>query len=519
MKHLVEALRWCAIVALGVVAATVTYDVEVVSRSKTPTLSYVDKTSTYQQVFNPTWVQPSAGTGGKGGILVRTQNCDVNVGDACVFCGGSEAKASILTYSEEVSPNVFKALDENSVVFGPSDAYDSWGTEDPRMQYDPKTGIYYMFYTAYNGSAPMLNVATTTNPTSKNSDWVKHGQVFPSLQNTKSAALLLRDDGNHYLFWGDHDIRVTTSTDPTVWESTGSIILSPRTDHFDSQLVESGPPPMRLSTGDYLFFYNSAELGWPTNTSTAYHVGYVILSGEDPSVVLQRSETPLLGPKYAWEQGTSPYPCNVPNVVFLEAAHPLGDDSFRVFFGAADANIGSAVVKVKPSKFSSDAAKPQTVCVACSDSCVLVPTSKKYPCYEGTPKDASVCFETDPLLSEGTTARCGHCTDFGFSNYVRNDPIYTTMELWFGIGATEETAPVASTADAVCDGCGDTCSLIPGSKAAPCYEGTPENTADCFANDPLLTDGTAWVCGTCKDHGYPKYLRNDPIFTEMGLWK
>lgn len=44
----------------------------------------------------------------------------------------------------------------------------------------------------------------------------------------------------------------------------------------------------------------------------------------------------------------SPYACNVPNVVFLEAAHamPTKKDAFRVYFGGADATIGSAVIQV-----------------------------------------------------------------------------------------------------------------------------------------------------------------------------
>jgi hypothetical protein len=33
-----------------------------------------------------------------------------------------------------------------------------------------------------------------------------------------------------------------------------------------------------------------------------------------------------------------------PNVVFLEAAEPLGNDKFRVYFGAGDATIGSGIV-------------------------------------------------------------------------------------------------------------------------------------------------------------------------------
>lgn len=39
------------------------YNVTVVYRSEEPLLSYyVQKTSTYYQVFNPTWVEPSAQT-------------------------------------------------------------------------------------------------------------------------------------------------------------------------------------------------------------------------------------------------------------------------------------------------------------------------------------------------------------------------------------------------------------------------------------------------------------------------
>jgi predicted GH43/DUF377 family glycosyl hydrolase len=44
--------------------------------------------------------------------------------------------------------------------------------------------------------------------------------------------------------------------------------------------------------------------------------------------------------------GKSPYTCNAPNVVFLEAAYPLDNDQFRVFFGGADATIGTADIQI-----------------------------------------------------------------------------------------------------------------------------------------------------------------------------
>lgn len=296
------------IVVSLVVVEAFNYQVTVSQRDTSPILAYIDKTSVYQQIFNPTWIEPTPLTNGKGGLLARTQNCDSPVdAEKCTFCGGSQDKASILTYSEQKADGSFTVVDENSVVFGPSDNTDSWGTEDPRMKFNPHDNLYYMFYTAYNGSAIFLNLATSTNPTQAGSSWSKLGPVFPSEQNSKSAALLVpekkSEEDKYYLFWGDHDIRVTSSSDPKTWADIGTILISPREDHFDSKLVESGPPPLLLSTGDYLFFYNSAEIGWPDDTNTAYHVGYLILDGKDPTQIKVRSETPLMGPEYSWEKG------------------------------------------------------------------------------------------------------------------------------------------------------------------------------------------------------------------------
>jgi predicted GH43/DUF377 family glycosyl hydrolase len=285
-------------------ATAVTYNVQVTQRDTSPILSYIDKTSAYQQIFNPTWVEPTPLSNGRKGLLARTQNCESPVGAECTFCGGSQDKASVLTYAEEKADGTWSFVDSNSIVFGPSDSTDSWGTEDPRMKFNHYDNLYYMFYTAYNGSAIYLNLATSTNPTATDT-WKKLGPVFPTMQNSKSAALLLGESANgpHYLLWGDHDIRITKSADPTVWSDIGDILISPRDSNFDSKLVEAGPPPLKLSTGDYLFFYNSAENGWPDDLNTAYHVGYLILDGKDPSIIKQRSDTPLMGPVYSWEQG------------------------------------------------------------------------------------------------------------------------------------------------------------------------------------------------------------------------
>ena len=159
----------------------------------------------------------------------------------------------------------------------------------------------------------------------------------------KSAALLLRDAPPHYLYQGDSHIALWTTTDLYNYTKVTPDFIVPRADGFDSALVEAGPPPLRLSTGDYVFFHNSANV-----SMNCYHPEYVILSGADPSVIVQRAAAPLLSPTRDWELGSAPAECNVACVVFLEAAAPVDGlvDTFDVWFGGSDAVIGTARVKV-----------------------------------------------------------------------------------------------------------------------------------------------------------------------------
>ena len=98
------------------------------------------------------------------------------------------------------------------------------------------------------------------------------------MMGSKSAALLIGTNNTHHLLWGDTVIRIANSTNLTHWPDIGTVLLAPRPDRhcltqphttahvmscsFDTTLVESGPNPMLLSTGDYLFVYNSANASY-----------------------------------------------------------------------------------------------------------------------------------------------------------------------------------------------------------------------------------------------------------------
>ena len=170
------------------------------------------------------------------------------------------------------------------------------------------------------------------------SSWTRHGTVFEGPH--KSAALLIRDAPPHYLFYGAGEIRVSRSSDMLRWQP-GEPFL--RGTAWGNPNVEAGPPPLRLADGNYVLFFNS----WKA-AGSAYQPAWAVLDGDDPTRVLASAASPLWSPaSLPWMAGAKPYTCNMPQVAFVEAAHAIGHDRFRLYFGGADAVVGSAVVHVE----------------------------------------------------------------------------------------------------------------------------------------------------------------------------
>lgn len=357
----------------------------------------------------------SCGLGGKG----DPEHGKGSTNHSCCACNmrsvnDSLQKRSILTFarlegddgSQTKSPK-FTPLTSQSIVFEPVDDPplndDFKGTEDPRVAMDPKTGIYYMFYvravvlelaldldlatvqraifladkrvcamqtcfhkgTYSDGAGGSLCLASTKDPSSSTS-WTRHGTAFPG--NHKSGALLIRDSPPHYLISGAGEIHIAKSDDLLKWE-LGPLFINDTA--WGNPNVEAGPPPMKLSDGNYVFFHNS--WGGEGVPQPGYQPAWVILdgapdrgyaisvrllrcstdplmcAGTDPTHILARAPAPLWRPDYfPWMAGdTSPDTvCNVPQVSFLEAAHPVADkpDTFRLYYGGSDAVVGTAVV-------------------------------------------------------------------------------------------------------------------------------------------------------------------------------
>ena len=150
---------------------------------------------------------------------------------------------------------------------------------------------------------------------------------------------------------------------------------------------------------------------------------------------------------------------------------------------------------------------PSGVCAGCTGNCSIVQPTLTKPCYEGTPEDTTTCYNTDPILEEGSQWFCGSCTQFGFPYYLMPDPIYPSMSLW-----TSELPP------SVCTGCAGNCSIVQPTISKPCYQGLPDDVALCYNTDPILEDGSKWYCGNCEDYDHPYYLMQDPIYSAMALY-
>lgn len=169
------------------------------------------------QVFNPTWVQPTAATGNRSGLLVRSQNCTPphSTSGCGPTCSGTGEHASWLTWAELTSdggatvspPEIVNTVTAADAVWGPFDCTGNWmphdgfhssggggdgsgsrngsgcvderGTEDPRLTYDAETGLYTLIYNAWGSRGAFVAAATTRDPTTGPDGWTRHGPVFP----------------------------------------------------------------------------------------------------------------------------------------------------------------------------------------------------------------------------------------------------------------------------------------------------------------------------------------------------
>ncbi len=250
-------------------------------------------------------------------------------------------------------------------IFYPSDdhvKYLEWegGAEDPRIVEDEK-GTYFMTYTAYDGDKARLLVASSIDL----KVWLKHGSVFTKEADinswSKSGAIVsklegsrmvaARVNGRYWMYFGDTDLFVATSSDLIHWDplkdnqGNWKKVLSPREGQFDSDLVEPGPPALITDRG-ILLIYNSRNMQdnyeLPKGT---YAAGQALFNSSNPAELIDRSSSYFFHP-------TEPYEMTgqVNNVCFVEGLSFYHGKWF-LYYGTADSKIAVAVSRMDASSF------------------------------------------------------------------------------------------------------------------------------------------------------------------------
>ena len=280
-------------------------------------------------------------------LLVRTQNATKQT--------AAPASPSQLFLAYDVTGRSdFAPITIDDLSLYPINVNETFGTEDPRIVYDPVGRRWWLWYTAVRSQPSVhadLWVASTHNITDPNA-WVRHGPVCNDGRWSKSAALLLRPHNTSYLYFGDSEngqgMWLATTTDLINYTIADGIWLPIRKQpYFDNGLVEGGPAPLHLSTGDIFMLHNSAG-NVPVNGTDifSYHVSFVILDPNDPSQILFRSPVPILSCEMGWEIGSAPWLGLTGWVVFTEGMRRYeegGEDSFLFYYGGADSVVGAAV--------------------------------------------------------------------------------------------------------------------------------------------------------------------------------
>ena len=257
---------------------------------------------------------------------------------------------------------------KDSPVFEPTEEYERWGCEDPRIT--EIDGIFFITYVVLSkpadsgGGPPMIALASTTD--FKN--FKKHGIITPEGADERDTVLFPEKINGKYVLlhrphnWskkyissedGELYLQVNGTVDPvrrvikwpieekpvfpekpSIWISYSEdfknwhdhkVVMEPET-KWEREKLGAGPPPIKMDK-EWLLIYHGVE---NYNGGRKYHVGAALLDLDDPSKVIARTKDPILSPERNYEISG-----DVPNVVFPEGA-VIVKDQLYVYYGAAD---------------------------------------------------------------------------------------------------------------------------------------------------------------------------------------
>ncbi|MFA6908724.1 MAG: pesticidal protein Cry7Aa [Patescibacteria group bacterium] len=258
-------------------------------------------------------------------------------------------------------------------VLVPEYDYEKKGVEDPRITF--LDGVYYLFYTAYDGKNALIAYATSTDlihfskqglispriSYDEAEDIFRDSQVrerytmfemlykekegkdillfekdaalFPKKINGQFALLHRVLPGIQLVYFSDFS-ELTDNHWRTYLKNLGKYIVLDPTHWFESRNIGGGCPPIETEDG-WLVMYHAVE---DASNGKIYRASAALLDLKDPQKVLGRLHEPLFSPEASWEKNGV-----VNNVVFPTGAVVRGSRLY-IYYGAADKLIAAKSV-------------------------------------------------------------------------------------------------------------------------------------------------------------------------------
>jgi beta-1,2-mannobiose phosphorylase / 1,2-beta-oligomannan phosphorylase len=210
--------------------------------------------------------------------------------------------------------------------------YEAYGIEDCRVSKIDNT--YYLTYTAVSKHGVAVGLRTTTNW----KNFVHHGIILPP--HNKDVALF--DEKINDKFYalhrpssvaiGGNYIWIASSPDAIHW-GNHTCLITTRPNYWDAERVGAGAAPIKTDKG-WLQIYHGA------NKQHQYCLGALLLDLYNPTIVLARSEEPLM-------KATAPYELTgfFGDVVFTNG-HTVQGDELTIYYGAADEVVCGAYFSI-----------------------------------------------------------------------------------------------------------------------------------------------------------------------------
>ena len=330
-----------AAAALPLLASAYTYTVTVTEKRDVPALSIKNAAgSGYSPctfTFNPAWLDAHPPGLNKSLLIVRASGCPAAFGGAedhllAAYCSSDGT-------CEDLMPSPF-----------PFEA----DAQDPRVFWNPLDQMYYLYYFANGVGQATVFLRRTATPL----DGASWEHVAGPLPWHRNGCVILRPNGLNYVIWGETSavgIGISTTKDFVSYTTLNSTWLEPYgpTAFPDAPevVLEAAATPNTLSTGDYLHIYAAGTPGWVANGN--YTGGFIILDKNDPTKIIQRGTYHPFMPTMDYEIGNAGpnprgYPVQRNRTLFVTSLVPVpGEvDTFRAWWGAADANVATGIVTV-----------------------------------------------------------------------------------------------------------------------------------------------------------------------------